>query len=316
MEKSNITSFGVINCEEKLLKRLQIGDIRLGRKIPIKKLEVEININISNKDYNRYFQTEETGYFELDNKLFYRNCNIVSNTDGYYVIYKGILPNSFLEVTLNNQEKFIADINVSKNYLIESRSRFTKNASFEEFVNNLFIVMSILRGKIPLHSAGCFLSQNSDEVILFMGYPNTGKTTTSYNLSKKLNSEYLSEDIVFLDMENKEVYSCPNTSNNFDIKKFEGKLKYFVPLKRKKDKSEKSLFNFIHTMNLYEFFWNQDLIIRHLFSSIGENFNLSDIEMKYIEDLEKMASFVEVIDISNVSREEWVNKIYEIINNK
>jgi len=314
--KANINSYGRINCKKGLLKRLQVGDINLGEKIPSRKIEVEINIDIlrSFSKYKDFFNTQRTGYFQLKNELYYRNCNIVSNTQGYHVIYKGILPFSYLEVELIfNEDKYIANIKVSQNYLIESRSRLTKNSSFEEFINNLFIVLSILKNKIPLHAAGCFVSKDSEDIILFMGYPNTGKTTTSYKLSEKLNSDYFSEDITFLDVKTNRLYSCPNTSNNFKIDKFEGNLKFFVPLKRI-DSNIKSLFNFIHTMNLYEFFWNQDLVIRHLFSNLN-GFNLSEIEMNYINGLKYMVQNIEVIEISS-NTEKWVDEIYLKLNNK
>lgn len=325
-KKIKITDYGFISTELPL-KRLQIGDPELAKTNSIKNYEIIINIKNLPKEtikkrVSPLFNNPKTGYFFHNKKLYYRNCNLASDVNGGEVYYKGKIPNSYLCLKINKKKSsIIATLEITKTYAWESNSRFTENQSLEKLISNLFIVLSILRDKIPMHSAAI---RFNDQGFLFMGYPNTGKTTTSFSLYNNINrdSDYICEDICFIDFNDLTIFSCPYTSG-----KHKSTLSLFKPLtyiigltKKNKNneinkKDTKDCFRFIHKMNLYEFNWDQNIIIKHLL--MGDSFyNQSSVMNRYMHGLKKISEKTNFYLLSGNNAKEWTSVIQKHIMKK
>lgn len=235
-------------------------------------------------DWKKYFDSPEVGYFERDGKSLYRNCNIICNLHSPEIFYRArALPNSYLRIAVHVANGIRVDVDVTANYLRESRSRLTRNLPFDETINNVALVASIRLGYLPLHAAAINVPRGEGlESVAFMGYPNTGKTTTSVGTRKIVQGEYLAEDICFYDPKDRVLLSGPFTLDEIKIQDysvlraerfFGGRLSTIVMLNRAdagtknsiRRVSQVELERFVVEMNRYEFEWNHDSLIRGLF---------------------------------------------------
>lgn len=316
MKSFKPTEFGYISSE------IDLGSLHLGKQKLFPDVsnpgnsEVIINIKFLskekiNKKINPLFHERPIEcYFDFGGKVYYRNMNALSNIEGGEVYYKGKLPNSFLSVEISRgRNGFEATVEVTKSYLFENRSRFTDNEPFEDFIDNLFITLSILQNKAVMHAASVKIG---NETLLLIGYPNTGKTTTSSSLySNTSNIDYIAEDMCFVDPEDLTVYSCPYTSA-----KHKSTLHTHKPVTRviglKKSGEENGIeernteecFRFVHRMNLYEYNWDQNIILRHLFMGEGV-FNQSDISTTYVNQLKELSRKVNFAVLGGNNVHEW-----------
>jgi len=294
-------------------------------------LRAEINLSINKLEnyelIRSLFRGEETGYFKLGNSFYYRNCNAISNVEGGEAFYRGKLPNSFLWCQITMGREIDINIQVTKNYLWESRSRLTKNSAFEDLLNNLIIVASILTRKIPMHAAAITLDSAGTTAALFMGLPNTGKTTTSQAVCSQLNSIYLAEDICFVDAANSKIYPCatgtvPRTTNAV--------VGHIFCLRRQEGPSVLSAINeadegvaFVNNMNLYEFSWDHDVVIRSLLGHVRhqaarhqESTNILsqfNVQSTYKSGIATICQRALAVDVCGESPVLWADMIFRFI---
>ena len=298
MSNSNIfypTSFCKLIINDLKIQHLQVGNI--GYQYELNNLNkedisliLEIDSVVDIKKIKNLYEGSETEYLRYDDKVYYRNCNTVAAIEGHELYYRGKLFNSYLIVKWYEKGgKIKVNIHATKQYLIESRSRLTRSSSFDTLINNLIMHFATHLGYIAFHAAA--VNYKHDRSIVFMGLPNTGKTTTSVSLAKKHNSELIAEDIIFINKKTFKVYSCPFTLNPKSPKRFKSdayvgdKVGTIIILNRSdKDSFLKTLkndelFENILNMNYFEFSWLHDSIIRHIFFQ-GEA-NLKSIFEKY-----------------------------------
>lgn len=313
------------------LRGMQIANPKLLYQIDdVDCIEPKLIFNIkrmaSKPDWNEYYKTPQVGYFERDGKSLYRDVNIISNTNNPEVFYKGrIFPNAFLHVAVSVGEVITVNIEVSDNYLRESRSRISRRLTFDESINNIALACSIRLGILPLHAAAIGISSDDGvkKSAIFMGYPNTGKTTTSVGTRKAVNGKYLSEDICFYRVADKNLLSGPFTLDEVKIQDytelksegfFGGELASIIMLKRNLHAKENRIREMLAEeleyclvqMNHYEFEWNHDLIVRGLFvGGKDHSFDFWSTSRAYAGMMHQLSQDVKGLELEGGQPEGW-----------
>ena len=278
------------------------------------------------------FQSDVTGYFLRDQGYYYRNCNIVNDMRRPDIFYKGWLPNSMMRVRLSGRDPVVIDVEATKAHVWESRSRLTRISSIDQAVNNILLAVSVLCGHLPMHAAAIDIPRETGRSsILFMGLPNTGKTTTSVALRKALQGEYLSEDICFVDPETMKVFGGPFTFDETKIQDYDNlkatrftgaPLRELVILQRTPDLERQEAIApgsvevaaFLIDMNRYEFEWNHDLFVRHLMIGGADmGFTSSRIAELYLGGLHRIAGQINAIRLSGTNPERWKDDLLKYI---
>jgi len=317
------TSFSKLIINDHKIRHLQVGNIGYKYKLnDLKKknisLILEIDSNVDIKKINNLFKGSETEYLKNDNKVYYRNCNTVAATKGKEIYYKGKLFNSYLAITWYEKKgKIKVNVHATKQYLIESRSRLTRSSTFDTLLNYLIMHFATYLGYIAFHASA--INVKYDKSIVFMGLPNTGKTTTSVSLAKRLSSQLIAEDIVFINKETLRVYSCPFTLNPKSTERFRSdtyignKVGALIILNRSEKNSYLSilnndeLFENVSNMNYFEFSWLHDSLIRHMFFQ-GEA-NLKLISEKYYIGQKEICDNVNGIELGGKNPALWAELI-------
>lgn len=304
------------------LGHLQIGNPKFNYPVErfdlIERPPIEINIdtNIDKQKFKEIFAGTETGYIGYLGETYYRNCNVVSNFAKRNVLYSGKLPGSCLDISWELKGRnIVVDISVTKRYIIEAASRLTSNPPFEMLLSGLIYHFSVYLGFVPFHAAAVYDEVNNSTQ-LFMGLPNTGKTTTAADFAKLNKNLMISEDIVFVHAETMDVYSAPFTFNPKNSDRFYATQDYGHNLNTiimLNSDILTSSFEFlcydllkskIYDMNFYEFSWLDNLILRHLFCS-DEEIGLGKISSLYLLNMDQIAKKVRGISIKGNDRENW-----------
>jgi hypothetical protein len=270
------------------------------------------------------YDSPETGYFERRGRFYYRNCNVANDMDWPDVFYRGRLPNARLRIRVEALEPLRIAVEVTPNYVRESRSRLTRIAPIDETVSNLALIAAVVRGYVPMHAAAIELGDGPGRrSVLFMGLPNTGKTSTSLAVSRGLAGRYLAEDISFVRPDGLAVYGGPYTLDEQKLQdqaalraaQFTGAaLATLVILHRRPGPAhatrlaagDPAIGSFIVAMNRYEFEWNHDLILRHLLIG-GEGNGLSsvDVQRRYLDGMHRIGLSIDAIELSGVDPRDW-----------
>lgn len=316
------TSFCMLILNDISIKHLQVGNIGYQYDIFNKPCEDDISLilkvdsNVDTKRISSLYQGSETEYLNNNNKVYYRNCNTIVSTQGKELFYKGKLFKSYLHITWKEQQgKITVKVHATKQYLYESRSRLTKNSAFDTLLNYLIMHFATELGYIAFHAAA--VNNKSDDSIVFMGLPNTGKTTTSVSLATRNESQLIAEDIIFINKNTMKVYSCPFTLNPKSTERFKAdtyignKVGSIVILTRSdvesyvRNISAEELTRNVVNMNYFEFSWLHDSLIRHMFFS-GKA-SLLTVSKKYYMGQSLICSSVNGIELGGKDPELWVS---------
>lgn len=270
------------------------------------------------------YHSPATGYLERDDGLYYRNCHIINDMDWPEVFYRGRLPGSYLRIRFESFDPFRVDVQFTQSYLRQSRSRLMRIGSLDETINHLLLVLSIFRGYMPMHAAAIEVGRPEDRFsVLFMGFPNTGKTNASVAARKALSGEYLAEDICFVRPDTLAVLGGPFTLDETKIQnyaelradKFIGApLKQLVFLQRKREPEalrslppgDHTVADFMLGMNRYEFEWNHDVLVCHLLIG-GASHGISNTAALrlYMEGLQTIGKKTEAIELTGMNPARW-----------
>jgi len=316
------TSFCMITLNDIKIKHLQVGNIDYQYDVfnkPVKEdisLFLEVDRVIDIKRIRTLYQGSETEYLTNNQKVYYRNCNTIVSTQGKELFYKGTLRNSYLHIIWEEQQgKIMVNVHATKQYLFESRSRLTRNSKFDTLLNYLIMHFSTELGYIAFHAAA--VNYKNDESIVFMGLPNTGKTTTSVSLATKNKNELIAEDIIFINKDTMKVYSCPFTMNPKSTERFKAdtykgnKVGSIVVLSRSdedsyiRNLSTEELTRNVINMNYFEFSWLHDILIRHMFFT--GNANLKIVSEKYNMGQNLICSSAKGLELGGKTPELWTN---------
>ncbi|HUB98156.1 MAG TPA: hypothetical protein VL993_19690, partial [Stellaceae bacterium] len=165
------------------------------------KPEIEIAVRglSDGTPFDEIYDSPETGYLTRRGRFYYRNCNVANDMDRPDVFYRGGLPNARLRIRLETVEPLRFTVETTPNFVRESRSRLSRIARIDDLISNLALIAAIHRGYVPMHAAAIELGEDPcRRSVLFMGLPNTGKTSTSLAVSRGLAGRYLAEDIAFV----------------------------------------------------------------------------------------------------------------------
>jgi hypothetical protein len=325
------TSFCRITLNDINIKHLQVGNIGYQYEVfnkPVTdgiSLFLEVDRVIDIKRIRTLYQGSETEYLTNNQKVYYRNCNVIVSTQGKELFYKGKLWNSYLHITWEEQQgKIKVNVHATKQYLSESRVRLTSNSSFDTLLNYLIMHFSTELGYIAFHAAA--INYNSHDSIVFMGLPNTGKTTTSVSLATKNKSELIAEDIIFINKDTMKVYSCPFTMNPKTTERFKAdtykgnKVGSIVILSRSdedsyiRNLSKEELTRNVINMNYFEFSWLHDNLIRHMFFT-GKA-SLKSVSEKYNMGQSLICSTVKGLQLGGKTPELWIDLLENHISQK
>jgi hypothetical protein len=321
--------FTLVTLDEVNLGEMQIGNPRGVYAIAdadSMRPEIELRVEGFRDDglLGEIFASPETGYFQRRGRSYYRNCNVANDMDWPDVVYRGRLPNARLRIRMETLEPLRISAQVTPNYLRESRSRLSRIPAIDETINNLLLIAAIVRGYIPMHAAAVELGDGRDRgSVLFMGLPNTGKTSTSAAVSRMLAGRYLAEDIVFVRPDSGVVFGGPYTLDEQKAQDYaELRAARFVGapaatlvmLRRgpgpaqaaRLAKGSAAVGDFILEMNRYEFEWNHDLILRHLLIG-GTRHGLSsgDVLHRYLDGMRRIAERIDSIELCGEDPREW-----------
>jgi hypothetical protein len=288
--------------------------------------EIELGVRglADGAPFDEIYDSPETGYLARRGRFYYRNCNVANDMDWPDVFYRGRLPNSRLRIRVETLEPLRIAVEATANYVRESRSRLTRIPSIDESVGNLALIAAIQRGYVPMHAAAIEIGTGSDRrSILFMGLPNTGKTSTSLAAAKGLDGRYLAEDISFVRADGLAVYGGPYTLDEQKLQdqaalraaQFAGApLSTLVMLRRRPGPARATRLaagssatgDFIAAMNRYEFEWNHDLILRHLLLG-GEASGFSSVGVMHrnLEGMQRIGTSIDAIDLVGEDPREW-----------
>ena len=272
--------------------------------------EIELSVEGLRDDglVGEIFDSPESGYLARRGRFYYRNCNVANDMDWPDAFYRGRLPNARLRIRLETLEPLRISAQATPNYLRESRSRLTRIPSIDETINNLLLIAAVARGYIPMHAAGVELGDGPARCsVLFMGLPNTGKTSTSAAVRRLLAGRYLAEDIVFVRADDGAVFGGPYTLDEQKAQDYaELRAEQFVGapaatlvmLRRSRGPAEaariargsSAIADFILEMNRYEFEWNHDLILRHLLiGGTRHGWSPGDVLHRYLDGMRRIA---------------------------
>jgi len=330
-----LNTFTKITTNKPFLKRMQVWDVNHFNKLKqyspslyqqflgdIQKewIKIDINIILEQFDLKDLYEnkTQETGYFNINWEIFYRNCFSIANIKWGEIYYSGFFPlpkfhksNMYCKLDFSNPNTTKVEIKVTPWYLFESRWRLARNQSFEGFLNDLILDLAIYHWKIPMHSAAI---EVKNKWLLFMWLPNTGKTTTSNWIKEKLKWDYISEDITFVDINTLRIYSSPFTTTDIIPTKFvsDSKLANIITLYR--DNYKRDYYTFVESNNLYEFTFLKDLNIKALFLYGSKDIPaLSELEWKYLNWVRKIVTNTTEISTLWIPMEKYIDYISEKI---
>lgn len=273
-----------------------------------------------------------TGYFETGGGFYYRNCNVANDMDWPDVFYRGRLPHSRLRIRIDSFEPLRIDVQASPTYLRESRSRLTRIPPLDATVSNLALMAAVFRGFVPMHAAAIEGgAPGARWSLLFMGLPNTGKTSTSLALCRALGGDYLAEDICFVDPATLAVFGGPFTLDETKLQnyaelravKYRGaRLRAVVLLRRSAappaarllPRGDDAIGEFMLEMNRYEFEWNHDPILRHLLiGGAAHGLSSSLLLRRYLEGMRRIAAQVEGIELTGRDPAPWPRLLAEAL---
>jgi hypothetical protein len=270
------------------------------------------------------YAAPETGYVEAGGRFFYRNCNVGNDLGWPEVCYRGTLPNARLRIRLETLEPLRIVAQVTPNYVRESRSRLSRIASIDETLSNLLLIAAIARGYIPLHAAAVELgTAGARRSVLFMGLPNTGKTSTSLAVSRAFAGRYLAEDIAFVRLADGAVFGGPFTldeqkaQNQAELRaaQFVGAAAATLVMLRRCPGPAQArpvatgaaeIADFILAMNRYEFEWNHDLVLRHLLlGGAGMGLASGDLLQRYLDGMRRIAAGIDGVELTGEDPRDW-----------
>jgi hypothetical protein len=274
--------------------------------------------------FDEIYDSPETGYLARRGRFYYRNCNVANDMDRPDAFYRGRLPNSRLRIRVETFEPLTIAAEATPNFVRESRSRLSRIASLDEIVSNLALIAMIHRGYVPMHAAAIELGEGDHRrSVLFMGLPNTGKTSTSLAACNGLAGRYLAEDISFVRPDGLAVFGGPYTLDEQKLQdqaalraaQFAGApLATLVMLRRcpgsahatRLATGDPAIGAFIAAMNRYEFEWNHDLILRHLLLG-GEASGFSSVELqrRYLDGMARIGAAIHAVDLSGEDPRGW-----------
>jgi hypothetical protein len=324
-----INAFTRLSMDGVLLGEMQIANPRLTYQLSDAdrvRPEIDIVVRVVSDQalVREVFSSPETGYFEKHGRFYYRNCNMANAMSTPDVFYKGRLPNSFLHIHMEVGDSVRIAFSTTRNFVREGRSRLTRIASIDQAVNDVALAVSVFRGYLPFHGAAIEAGPPDRRYsLIFMGLPNTGKTSTSVAAGKALGADYLAEDICFVAPESLSVFSGPYTLDETKMQNYDAlrSTKYraaplaaIVMLERTAEPETVSVIpagdpkvrDFILGMNRYEFEWNHDIFVRHLMIG-GESagFSIPKITRGYFAGLERIADRVPAIRLSGQDPLPW-----------
>ncbi|MGE5538258.1 MAG: hypothetical protein ACM30I_06555 [Gemmatimonas sp.] len=324
-----INAFTRLSLDGVRLGEMQVANPRLTYPLAdaasvIPEIDIAVRLVAEQPFARSVFDSPETGYFERGGGFYYRNCNFANAMHEPDVFYMGRLPNSFGRVRIECFEPLRIVFTVTKTFVWESRSRLTRFSSIDEAVNNVALAAAVLRGYLPFHGAAIEAGPADRRFsLIFMGLPNTGKTSTSVATRKALGGDYLAEDICFVRADTLDVLAGPYTLDETKIQNYDelraakyrgAKLAAIVMLDRSDAPSslstvaagDASLRDFILGMNRYEFEWNHDMFVRHLMIG-GERggFTIPAITNAYFGGLARVADRTPAIRLSGVDPTQW-----------
>ncbi len=330
-----INAFTRLAMDGVSLGEMQVANPRLTYSLDDRnsaRAEIDIRVSVVRDQplAREVFQSPMTGYFEKRGAFYYRNCNIANAVDKPEVFYKGRLPNSFLAMQIDSFDPVHVVIRATKPFIYESRSRLTRISSIDNAVNNIALACSVHRGYLPFHGAAVEVPMNGERrSLLFMGLPNTGKTSTSVALRKITNGEYLAEDICFVQEGSLKVLGGPFTLDETKLQNYDElrAVKYrgaplgaIIMLQRTFGPSSSGLIapgdpvveDFLIDMNRYEFEWNHDNFVRHLMlGGASQGFSISAITKRYFAGLRRVAEQVPVIRLSGEDPTRWADLLVD-----
>jgi len=290
------------------------------------KPEIEIAVRglSDGTPFDEIYDSPETGYLTRRGRFYYRNCNVANDMDRPDVFYRGGLPNARLRIRLETVEPLRFTVETTPNFVRESRSRLSRIARIDDLISNLALIAAIHRGYVPMHAAAIELGEDPcRRSVLFMGLPNTGKTSTSLAVSRGLAGRYLAEDIAFVRPDGLAVFGAPYTLDEQKLQdqaalraaQFSGgALASLVMLHRKPGparierlpRGSAAIGAFILAMNRHEFEWNHDLILRHLLVGGANNGLTSDTVLeRYLDGMRRIAAAIDAIVLSGEDPGQW-----------
>ena len=290
----------------------------------------EIDISVSAMHDTNFvreiYNSAETGYFQKNNNFYYRNCNVANDLNWPDVFYRGRLPGSLLRVRVKTFQPLEIDVQVTANYLRESRSRLSRIPSIDESINNILLVGAIRCGFLPMHAAAIEVELGGRRCsLLFMGLPNTGKTQLSVATRRALSGDYLAEDICFARADASAIFGGPYTLDENKIQSYDelratkyigAPIRAIVMLQRTVDQERlqslaagsPEVADFISNMNRYEFEWNHDLIVRHLLiGGTKHGMSSTHISRCYEQGIQQLGTKVSGYKLSGLDPRKWTS---------
>jgi len=328
-----VNAFTRLAMDGVLLGEMQVANPRLSYAVDdvadaVPEIDIRVSVTRDQSLAREIFRSPMTGYFEKGGTFYYRNCNIANAVSTPQVFYKGRLPNSFVSMQIESFDPIRIMIRPTRSFIYESRSRLTRISSIDTAVNNILLACSVHRGYLPFHSAAVEVSiKSTRHSLLFMGLPNTGKTSTSVALRKLLGGDYLAEDICFVQPESLAVFGGPFTLDETKIQnydelravKFRGApLGAIVMLQRTLEPNIANIIapgdplveDFLIDMNRYEFEWNHDSFVRHLMlGGASQGFTIAAITKSYLDGLRQVAQRVPVIRLAGFDPTPWAHML-------
>ena len=333
-----INAFTRLTMDGLLLGEMQVANPRLVYPMSDAaeahpEIDIRVRVVRDTSFVRTIYDSPETGYFEKGGRFYYRNCNTANAMTSPDVFYKGRLPKSYLHIHMDIADDSIQiDFMATRNFIREGRSRLTRISSIEQAVNNIALACSVYRGYLPFHGAAIEAGPAGGRYsLVFMGFPNTGKTSTSVAARKALGGDFLAEDICFVRPDSLALFSGPYTLDETKIQnyddlrgsKFKGALLRAVVMLERTEESEVAtivpagsdrLRDFLVEMNRYEFEWNHDMFVRHLMiGGASRGFSIARITKLYLEGLKEVADRVPAIRLSGLDPRKWcgllVNKL-------
>jgi hypothetical protein len=176
---------------------------------------VRVDVNLIEKGLRgklaNLFKNGRQGFFEFEKERYYQFTNIIAAISKPWLAYKGRLPNAWLTISVHKSDgQRTCVIEVTRPFLIESRLPFTRKPTFEQMLTDVILAIQVLERRIPIHAAAITTGERG---ILFLGYPESGKTTLARTLSARLCAPLVAEDILFWDEAHNRLVGCPFTES-------------------------------------------------------------------------------------------------------
>lgn len=287
-------------------------------------IEIAIGRLVNDAAIDAIFDGPETGYLARRGRFFYRNCNVANAMDWPEVSYRGRLPNARLRISLQTLDPLRIAVEVTPNFVRESRSRLSRIAPLDATISNLVLIAAILRGYMPMHAAAVELGSGAAQrSVLFMGLPNTGKTSTSLAIAQSLDGRYLAEDISFVRVDSGAVFGGPYTLDEQKLQdhsapraaQFTGAPAATLvmlqrspgrPAARRLGRGDPAIADFIIEMNRYEFEWNHDLVLRHfMVGGARAGLNSGMLLQCWLDGMRRIAAGIDAVVLEGEDPGAW-----------